>query len=510
MYHRIAISFYFIFLSINIYAVEIPDFLRQGVDATPEQIAIAVDMYNQGWRYTMPTPRSAQAAWGNTDRRTLWNNGGWRNEKTGAYSYGTPRKDNAGLYNGDRENTIGSERRGSPGQPDVYMFLLSRSGGPRATVAVPQNFGYQQMGQEDHWTTENGSSQSIEGTTQTAEPAQPLRLIPLSQNIQISQYNRRIQEINGQYEFPNGPFTIRINSGVLKKPQMYIYATTNQDIFSRYNYPVDRENSVFAPGSGAARNEHDLLVGDSVGFNLVNNGENIRNLRFENSPMASIYLLLYAEQNNNQTIENEEIAHVKISVTGELSGGIYPVARNVLPERTPPPQPMRQRYRIGQQGPAGGIVFYDKGEYSDGWRYLEAAPGDFTTTFTWAFYDFSISGLERDIGKGKSNTEKIIAQLEQFNYPQTAAVVCWTIEVNGFRDWFLPSIDELNLLYQNLYRSGRGGFNANNVYWSSTSPGWLSNNMVVTKTVRGILFENGGTANIPQTNKESVRAIRSF
>jgi hypothetical protein len=27
-------------------------------------------------------------------------------------------------------------------------------------------------------------------------------------------------------------------------------------------------------------------------------------------------------------------------------------------------------------GPAGGAVFYDKGGYSDGWRYLEAAPDD--------------------------------------------------------------------------------------------------------------------------------------
>jgi hypothetical protein len=129
-----------VFLSFSVYAAEIPDFLRQGVDATPEQIAMAVAMYNQGWRYTMPTPLSAQAEWGNTDRRTRWNEGGWRNETTGAYSYSTPRKDNEGKYIGDGRNTIRSERQGSPGHPDVYMFLLSRSGGPRMNVRRNSDF----------------------------------------------------------------------------------------------------------------------------------------------------------------------------------------------------------------------------------------------------------------------------------------------------------------------------------------------------------------------------------
>ena len=35
----------------------------------------------------------------------------------------------------------------------------------------------------------------------------------------------------------------------------------------------------------------------------------------------------------------------------------------------------KKTHTVGEAGPAGGIVFYDKGEYSDGWRYLEAAPG---------------------------------------------------------------------------------------------------------------------------------------
>jgi hypothetical protein len=135
MCRKIFVSSCFFFLSLVAHAADIPDFLRQGVDATPEQIAVAVEMYNQGWRYTMPRPKSAQAAWGNSNGQTTWYNGYWKNEKTGAYSSGTPRKNEAGEYVGDGRDQSGTWRRGgSPGRPDVYMFLLSRSGGPRGAV----------------------------------------------------------------------------------------------------------------------------------------------------------------------------------------------------------------------------------------------------------------------------------------------------------------------------------------------------------------------------------------
>lgn len=33
-------------------------------------------------------------------------------------------------------------------------------------------------------------------------------------------------------------------------------------------------------------------------------------------------------------------------------------------------------YQVGDFGPSGGIIAYDKGSYSDGWRYIELAPND--------------------------------------------------------------------------------------------------------------------------------------
>jgi hypothetical protein len=41
------------------------------------------------------------------------------------------------------------------------------------------------------------------------------------------------------------------------------------------------------------------------------------------------------------------------------------------------------------------------------------------------------------------------------------------MEINGYRDWFLPSLDELDLMCRNLYQKGLGGF-FDGFYWSST------------------------------------------
>lgn len=105
--------------------------LRQGISASDEQLKIACEMYAQGWRYSMPNPKSKQASWGNSDGRTTWYNGYWHNETTDAYSVKTPLKTSGGTYAGDNQNQSGTwSNGGSPQKPDVYMYLLSPSGGP--------------------------------------------------------------------------------------------------------------------------------------------------------------------------------------------------------------------------------------------------------------------------------------------------------------------------------------------------------------------------------------------
>ena len=122
-------------------------------------------------------------------------------------------------------------------------------------------------------------------------------------------------------------------------------------------------------------------------------------------------------------------------------------------------------YQIGDVGPAGGTIFYDKGKKTEGWRYLEAAPADTEFSCNWQdrFFDDGnkiISGTKTEIGTGKANTKLIVNYFKTNNleYDTSAAVLCANLKVGEYADWFMPSQDELNLMYENLHKQGLGGF----------------------------------------------------
>jgi uncharacterized repeat protein (TIGR02543 family) len=165
-------------------------------------------------------------------------------------------------------------------------------------------------------------------------------------------------------------------------------------------------------------------------------------------------------------------------------------------------------------GPAGGLVFYENPNHAtDGWRYLEAAPygwydgdthspgaysGDGDPYFQWGASGYAVDSPETEeaIGSGATNTANILDYHDTLwtSYPEkgdyytnpteydsssdgtVAAKVCadYSLENEGvtYDDWFLPSKDELNLMYQNLKVQGLGGlsvhFYTSYYYWSST------------------------------------------
>ncbi|MBD3329641.1 hypothetical protein GF357_04050, partial [Candidatus Dojkabacteria bacterium] len=106
-------------------------------------------------------------------------------------------------------------------------------------------------------------------------------------------------------------------------------------------------------------------------------------------------------------------------------------------------------YNLREEGPAGGWVFYDKGSYSDGWRYMEAWKADESGTYAWKDQNTATPGTDTVIGTGYANTYTAMAGS---NHPAAEAVREATY--GGKTDWFVPSIYELEKIHENLYNGG--------------------------------------------------------
>ncbi|WP_194428404.1 Lcl domain-containing protein [Psychroflexus planctonicus] len=157
-------------------------------------------------------------------------------------------------------------------------------------------------------------------------------------------------------------------------------------------------------------------------------------------------------------------------------------------------------YELGDTGPAGGLVFYDKGSYSNGWRYMEANPVDLSTGTDWGCSGSLIPGSQPSaIGNGPQNTQDIVDNCTGTNI---AARLCNNYSFNGFDDWFLPARQELDQMYLNLHAQDLGSFNSLSTYWSSTE----NNNI----SAQGVSFNTGNTINNNKLSSYRVRAVRRF
>jgi hypothetical protein len=157
-------------------------------------------------------------------------------------------------------------------------------------------------------------------------------------------------------------------------------------------------------------------------------------------------------------------------------------------------------YTVGDTGPAGGWIFYDKGISSDGWRYMEAAPSDQSTGAEWGCFGTLISGADGTaVGTGEQNTIDIEAGCTTAG---TAADICANLSLGGYDDWFLPSKDELNLMYENLKAQGLGGGFADALYWSSSEYSAVT----AWSQYFGVFYQ----WDYPKYSSYRVRAIRAF
>ena len=153
-----------------------------------------------------------------------------------------------------------------------------------------------------------------------------------------------------------------------------------------------------------------------------------------------------------------------------VQGGAVAIPAQAVSEPLPSAAPAEndlKAYKIGDTGPAGGFIFYDKGDNSEGWRYLEVVSERVEFQAAWSINYLNVLNTRPGIGYGKQNTQVIIRS----GLRDTAAHKAAELEYNGFKDWFLPSQDELDLVYTNIKAKSLGDFRNDTVYyWSSTQP----------------------------------------
>ncbi len=153
----------------------------------------------------------------------------------------------------------------------------------------------------------------------------------------------------------------------------------------------------------------------------------------------------------------------------------------------------KAEYVIGEQL-NGGYIFYidETGEHG-----LVCAVSDQSQVALWG--NCTPPGAAgREIGTGNKNTSDIVNGCPSV---ETAASLCYNLEMNGYSDWFLPSINELFLMYKNLHEKGWGDFK-DSFYWSSTQDkygAWV------------VSFYYGNKSNQNRNeNAIKTRAIRAF
>ena len=152
-------------------------------------------------------------------------------------------------------------------------------------------------------------------------------------------------------------------------------------------------------------------------------------------------------------------------------------------------------YWIGQNYQGGKIFYIDRSKKHG----MIAADFDLTNS-KWGCSGDSIefSGInETSVGKGSPNSQ-IIA--DQCGY-ETAAGRCLLLDTLGYDDWYLPSLEEMRGVSENLGKLGQANLKSG-YYWTSTQYTKGFSYVIMNGNRSPALFKKGSIF--------AVRPIRSF
>jgi hypothetical protein len=251
---------------------------------------------------------------------------------------------------------------------------------------------------------------------------------------------------------------LNFDSKAKKNNGTCIYGPT-LTIFGSADTTIFLNNTYIDPGAEAVNK-------DGTAATLLTEGN-------VNTDSIGIYYITFTASNENQSIEKNR----KVTVLANY-GDYY----------------------------QGGLVFHyfepnETGFVSGEIHGLISAANDQSSGLAWGCNSQDIITSD-NIGYGISNTMEIVNQCNENN---TAAKICHDLQLNGFDDWFLPSKNEIQLMYNNLHLNGMGSFSntpGSSYYWSSSQ----FNNYSAWYNYFNINYSTTGS----KTGTLKVRAIRQF
>ena len=170
-------------------------------------------------------------------------------------------------------------------------------------------------------------------------------------------------------------------------------------------------------------------------------------------------------------------------------------------------------YNIGDIGPGGGIIFYEKSDWTDGWKYLEAAPANWTSgvpssnatldpiiAFGTSVAEFN--STTKTLGNGDINT------LNTSSYHNNYNNAFYNNSFGGKRGWFLPSWHELLALYSYKETYGNDYLNiADEAYYNSSTDPYNVNIAYLVNMANG---NTGYTGKGGGFRKRAIRKVTLF
>ncbi|MDB9712988.1 hypothetical protein OAA78_04830 [Flavobacteriaceae bacterium] len=136
----------------------------------------------------------------------------------------------------------------------------------------------------------------------------------------------------------------------------------------------------------------------------------------------------------------------------------------------------------------GGYIFHVNSQ--DGSLIVAT---DYSQIGSVAWGDVFSLDTNTEIGSGDQNTQIIVQGNEndnsvdgfEFGSDNYAFKIVTDLDYNNNNDWFIPSRDSMQAIYDNVHSLGFGNFDESLIYWSSTKQGY-------SPSVMGFSFESWG------------------